>query len=57
MISPKVEKEVMRSRQSSGLRILVCSIFTLVSVLLGLGIYIMVRQSAMRMSADYYSRS
>ena len=54
MISPKVEKEVMRSRRSSGLRILVWSIFTLVAVLLVLGIYIMVRQSAMRMSADYY---
>ena len=54
MISPKVEKEVMRSRQSSGLRILVLSIFTLIAVLLVLGIYIMVRQSAMRMSADYY---
>ncbi len=54
MISPKVEKEVMRSRQSSGLRILIWSIFTLVAVLLVLGIYIMVRQSAMRMSADYY---
>ena len=54
MISPKVEKEVMRSRQSSGLRILVWSIFTLIAVLLILGIYIMVRQSAMRMSADYY---
>ena len=54
MISPKVEKEVMRSRRSSGLRILVWSIFTLVAVLLVLGIYIMVRQSAVRMSADYY---
>ena len=54
MISPKVEKEVMRSRRSSGLRILVWSISTLIAVLLVLGIYIMVRQAAMRMSADYY---
>lgn len=54
MISPKLEKEVMRSRRSSGLRILVWSISTLIAVLLVLGIYIMVRQAAMRMSADYY---
>ena len=54
MISPKLEKEVMRSRRSSGLRILVWTISTLIAVLLVLGIYIMVRQAAMRMSADYY---
>ena len=54
MISPKVEKEVMKSRQSSGLRIMAWGIFILIATLLALGIYIMVRQSAMRMSADYY---
>lgn len=54
MITPKVEKEVMSSRRSSRLRILIWSIFILITVLLVLGIYIVVRQSAMRMSADYY---
>jgi rod shape-determining protein MreC len=54
MITPKVEKEVLKSRQSSNLRILVWSVFILTAVLLTLGIYIIVRQSAMRMSADYY---
>lgn len=54
MITPKVEKEIVKSRQSSGLRLLAGSVFILTAVLLTLGIYIMVRQSAMRMSADYY---
>ena len=54
MITPKVEKEIVKSRRSSGLRILAGSVFILTAVLLTLGIYIMVRQSAMRMSADYY---
>ena len=54
MITPRVEKEVMRSQRSSGLRILLWSFFSLVALLLILGIYSMVRQSAMRMSADYY---
>jgi len=54
MITPHVEKEVMRSRRSSGLRILLWGIFFLIALLLFLGIYSMVRQSAMRMSADYY---
>lgn len=54
MITPRVEKEVIRSRRSSGLRILLWSFFSLIALLLLLGIYSMVRQSAMRMSADYY---
>lgn len=54
MITPKVQKEIMKSRQSSGLRVLIGSVFILTAVLLTLGIYIIVRQSAMRMSADYY---
>ena len=54
MITPKVEKEVLKSRQGTNLRILVWSFFILAAVLLTLGIYIIVRQSAMRMSADYY---
>ena len=54
MITPHVEKEVMKSRRSSGLRILLWVIFSLIALLLVLGIYSMVRQSAMRMSADYY---
>ena len=54
MITPKVEKEIVKSRQSSGLRMLIVSVFILTAVLLTVGIYIIVRQSAMRMSADYY---
>ncbi len=54
MITPKIEKEIVKSRPSSGLRVLIWSVFILTAVLLTLGIYIIVRQSAMRMSADYY---
>lgn len=54
MITPRVEKDVVKSRKSTGLRVLLGSTFFLILLLLALGTYIAVRQSAMRISADYY---
>lgn len=54
MINPHIEKEVMKSRRSSGLRIVLGGIFLLAALLFALGIYCIARHSAMRMSADYY---